>query len=191
LATPTRADSGLPPGDVTLEVTESLLLADGDQVESAVAGLIAAGVRLALDDFGTGYSSLSTLRRLPVHALKIDRSFVAQLGGEPAEAGASTPTNPLGRMMRGADEAQLVQAVISLGTSLGMSVVAEGVETEQQRQQLLAMGCTLAQGFLLARPMTEDAALQWLLGADHRGGRTAPRQRRSTDRTPAADTVGA
>jgi diguanylate cyclase (GGDEF)-like protein len=181
------ADAGLPPDQVTLEVTESLLLADGEQVESAVAGLIRAGVRLALDDFGTGYSSLSTLRRLPVHSLKIDRSFVAQLGGsDPGE-------QPASRALRGADEAQLVQAVISLGVSLGMSVVAEGVETEEQRQQLLRMGCTLAQGFLLARPMPEDAVLDWLIALDRGDDRTGhpPRQRRGVDQLPAADTVGA
>ena len=182
----TLAETGLPPGDVTLEVTESLLLADGDQVEAAVAGLIDTGVRLALDDFGTGYSSLSTLRRLPMHSLKIDRSFVAQLGSPVPNLARPS------RAVRGADEAQLVQAVISLGQSLGMSVVAEGVETEQQREQLLAMGCTLAQGYLLARPMSEAAVLEWLLsdGWSRQAAGPTPRQRRGSDPQPAAGTVG-
>jgi diguanylate cyclase (GGDEF)-like protein len=203
------AETGLPPGDVTLEVTESLLLADGHMLEAAVAELLATGVRLALDDFGTGYSSLSTLRRLPVHTLKIDRSFVARLGRAPSAASpsafpvhspraAADDAGPERRpALHGADDTQLVQAVVGLGLGLGLSVVAEGLETEEQRDVLVAMGCTLAQGYLLARPMAEDAVLEWLIATDQaladdraRAGTAAgPGRRRRTDRT-APDTVG-
>ncbi|WP_181700991.1 EAL domain-containing protein [Chthonobacter albigriseus] len=127
--------AGLPPGALELEVTETVLLENGtDRVEAALRQLHAAGIVIALDDFGTGYSSLTHLRRFPVSRLKIDRSFVASLGVD-RDAGA------------------IVEAVLGLARSLGLSVVAEGVETLAQALFLGERGCGEAQGFLLARPM--------------------------------------
>ncbi len=128
--------SGLDPRWLELEITESLLLELSEgATDCTLCGLIARGIRLALDDFGTGYSSLASLRRLPVSKIKIDRSFVRDIGRDPE------------------DEA-VVQAMVSLGHALGKRVVAEGVENEVQLAFLRRLGCDAAQGFLLARPMT-------------------------------------
>ena len=102
--------------------------------------LRAAGVRLVMDDFGTGYSSLSYLRRLPVDGIKIDRSFVAELG-------------------RDTGDDAIVEAIIGLGHSLGMTITAEGVETPQQAAILRSMGCDMAQGYFYGRPSDADATL--------------------------------
>ncbi|MEZ0167034.1 putative bifunctional diguanylate cyclase/phosphodiesterase [Kineococcus sp. LSe6-4] len=126
-------DSGLRPHQLTLEVTESVLVSDLDAVSARLAQLRAAGVLIAIDDFGTGYSSLSYLRRLPVDTVKIDRSFVSDL----ASGGSAT---------------LLVASIIELARSLGLDVVAEGVETEQQAEVLRELSCTYAQGYLYARP---------------------------------------
>ncbi|WP_432511572.1 putative bifunctional diguanylate cyclase/phosphodiesterase [Kineococcus sp. SYSU DK001] len=126
-------DSGLRPHQLTLEVTESLLVDDLEAVSARLAQLRAAGVLVAIDDFGTGYSSLSYLRRLPVDTVKIDRSFISDL----AHGGSATT---------------LVASIIELARSLGLDVVAEGVETEQQAQVLRDLSCTYAQGYLYARP---------------------------------------
>ncbi|GAA0322078.1 diguanylate cyclase (GGDEF)-like protein [Kineococcus aurantiacus] len=126
-------DSGLRPHQLTLEVTESVLVGDLDAVSGRLARLRATGVQVAIDDFGTGYSSLSYLRRLPVDTVKIDRSFVGDL----AHGGSATT---------------LVATIIELARSLGLDVVAEGVETEQQAQVLRDLSCTYAQGYLYARP---------------------------------------
>jgi EAL domain-containing protein (putative c-di-GMP-specific phosphodiesterase class I) len=122
-----------PRGSLTLEITESLLIEDPERIASTLAALDEAGVRIALDDFGTGYSSLSNLSTLPIHQLKIDRSFVSGLGVR-AEAEA------------------LVSGIINLGHGLELEVVAEGVETEQQARRLAALECDFAQGFLFGRP---------------------------------------
>jgi diguanylate cyclase (GGDEF)-like protein len=127
------AASGLPPERLCLEVTESVLLEDGDRSVAALQALRDIGVGVSLDDFGTGYCSLSYLRRLPIDSLKIDRSFVRGLGHE-------------------ADDDSIVTSVIDLARSLGVSVVAEGVETEEQLDGLRARGCDTMQGFLFARP---------------------------------------
>ncbi|WP_380170053.1 putative bifunctional diguanylate cyclase/phosphodiesterase [Kineococcus sp. DHX-1] len=126
-------DSGLRPSQLTLEVTESVLVGDLEAVSARLAQLRAAGVLVAIDDFGTGYSSLSYLRRLPVDTVKIDRSFVSDL----ALGGSAT---------------LLVASIIELARSLGLDVVAEGVETEQQAEVLRDLSCTYAQGYLYARP---------------------------------------
>ncbi|PRY11797.1 putative bifunctional diguanylate cyclase/phosphodiesterase [Kineococcus rhizosphaerae] len=126
-------DSGLRPHQLTLEVTESVLVGDLEAVSARLAQLRATGVLVAIDDFGTGYSSLSYLRRLPVDTVKIDRSFISDLA-----LGGSATT--------------LVSTIIELARSLGLDVVAEGVETEQQAQVLRDLSCTYAQGFLYARP---------------------------------------
>ncbi len=126
--------SGLDPRGLELEITENLFMERSEgTIDRALRGLAARGIRLALDDFGTGYSSLASLRRLPVTKIKIDRSFVRNIGCDPE------------------DEA-VVRAMVSLGHALGKRVVAEGVEHEAQLAFLRRIGCDAAQGFLLARP---------------------------------------
>jgi diguanylate cyclase (GGDEF)-like protein len=132
------AASGLPPERLCLEVTESIVLEDGDRSVAALEALREIGVGVSLDDFGTGYCSLAYLRRLPIDSLKIDRSFVRGLGHE-------------------ADDDSIVTSVIDLARSLGVSVVAEGVETEEQLDGLRARGCDTMQGFLFAKPGPADA----------------------------------
>ncbi|QSX78206.1 bifunctional diguanylate cyclase/phosphodiesterase [Agrilutibacter solisilvae] len=122
------------PQNVRVEVTEGALLDNPDQVFATLDALRTAGVLAALDDFGTGYSSLSYLHRFPLHALKIDRSFVSAL--QPGDRGGS---------------AAVVRAVLALANTLGMEVIAEGIETEEQRQWLLEIGCEMGQGFLFSR----------------------------------------
>jgi diguanylate cyclase (GGDEF)-like protein/PAS domain S-box-containing protein len=129
--------------DLTLELTENILMAQIDGAHQTLAELRRLGTRLAVDDFGTGYSSLSHLSRLPIDTLKIDRSFVAEL-------------------QRGSDEAIVVGAIIQLGDSLHKSVVAEGIETESQMAQLRELGCSFGQGFHLASPLSARAAGEWL-----------------------------
>ncbi len=126
------AASGLPAATLGLEITETGLMEEADVAVDVLAELKSRGVRLALDDFGTGYSSLGYLTRLPVDTLKVDRSFVSRLG---EDDGASA----------------VLHAVLGLARSLSLSVVAEGVETEEQLAVLIEMGCNSAQGFLLAR----------------------------------------
>jgi len=134
---------GLSPGLIELEVTEGVFLGRAaHHVARALSVLNAHGIRIALDDFGTGYASLTHLRQFPVHALKIDRSFVAGLG-------------------RSADDAAIVRALITLGTSLGIETVAEGIETFEQASFVRSHGCTLGQGFLFgtAIPARDVAGL--------------------------------
>jgi EAL domain-containing protein (putative c-di-GMP-specific phosphodiesterase class I)/two-component sensor histidine kinase len=133
------AAAGIPPGRLCLEVTESAVM-DATVAAQALRRLKAIGVAIAIDDFGTGYSSLSRLKRFPVDFLKIDASFVAGLGRDPE------------------DEA-IVTAVIGLAKSLGVQVIAEGIETRAQLAFLTRQGCNLGQGFLWSRPLSElDAA---------------------------------
>jgi len=137
--------TGLAPRRLCLELTESVFM---DQIEGALGqlrDLCSLGVRLAMDDFGTGYSSLSSLRRFPGEFLKIDRSFVAGL--------RTDPTAPA-----------IVAAVVSLSEALGLSPVAEGVETEDDARLLQALGCRFAQGYLYARPMAAGEATAFLDG---------------------------
>ncbi|GAA4660209.1 putative bifunctional diguanylate cyclase/phosphodiesterase [Kineococcus glutinatus] len=134
---------GLPPGCLGLEVTESAVMADPETARAALGALRALGVRIAIDDFGTGYSSLSALKRLPVDLLKIDRSFVR---GLPAD---------------GSDR-QIVAAIVAMGGAMGLPVLAEGVETPEQRSALLRLGCGRGQGFELGAPQPA-AALRALL----------------------------
>jgi EAL domain-containing protein (putative c-di-GMP-specific phosphodiesterase class I) len=128
-------DSRLDPARLILEITESTMVSDLDAVLELMLRLRDLGVRLAIDDFGTGYSSLSYLRMFPVEILKIDRSFVE---------GIVAPWQ--GRAF--------VQAIVRLAHALSMSTVAEGVESEDQVDALLQVGCEIGQGFLLARPMS-------------------------------------
>jgi diguanylate cyclase (GGDEF)-like protein/PAS domain S-box-containing protein len=131
--------SGLPPSALVLEITESLMLADTDFGMQQLNELKALGIRLAMDDFGTGYSSLSYLSRFPVDILKMDRSFVS---GDENEA--------------------LTSAIIALGASLSLDVIAEGIELPEQANSLEALGCEIGQGFLFARPMPSEALVEFL-----------------------------
>jgi diguanylate cyclase (GGDEF)-like protein len=126
-----------------MEVTESALMADASRAASVLAGLRDLGVSIAVDDFGTGHSSLAYLELLPVDQLKIDRSFVIA-------------------MHRSASSAAIVRATIQLAHALGLTVVAEGVEDEQAWGALAMLGCELAQGFHIARPMTIEELREWL-----------------------------
>jgi diguanylate cyclase (GGDEF)-like protein len=128
-----------------LEFTESALMGDSSASRVIIDELAGLGASLAIDDFGTGFSSLSYLTRLPVSTLKIDKSFVHDLD-KPAGLAVAA-------------------AVVNLATGLGLEVVAEGIETEAQRLALLALGCRLGQGFLLARPMAEAEAREFLVAA--------------------------
>jgi len=125
--------SSLPPRALTLEITESLLMAGRPEAHVALDQLRAVGIRIAIDDFGTGYSSLSWLARLPLDVLKIDRRFVIALG----------------LLER---ESAIVEATVQLSHTLGLTVVAEGVETEIQLAKLKEIDCDQVQGFLLGRP---------------------------------------
>jgi EAL domain-containing protein (putative c-di-GMP-specific phosphodiesterase class I) len=127
------ARHGIAAHSARVEVTEGTLLENPEQVCSMIAELREAGILVALDDFGTGYSSLSYLHRFPLHALKIDRSFIANL--RPGSTAANTA---------------IIRAVIALAQTLGLEVVAEGVETDAQRRCLLELGCEFGQGFLFA-----------------------------------------
>jgi diguanylate cyclase (GGDEF)-like protein/PAS domain S-box-containing protein len=124
----------LSPDRLKLEITESALMENPEMGASMLQRFRELGTRICIDDFGTGYSSLSYLLRFPVDTLKIDRSFVTAIGRSPRNA-------------------QIVGAMVSLGKSLGMDVVAEGVETEEQRQHLLDLGCVYAQGYLFSKPL--------------------------------------
>lgn len=130
---------------VEIEVTESAILADYGNATTQLATLVEAGLHVAIDDFGTGYSSLAYLQKLPGHILKIDQSFVREVG--------------LGERQR-----TLVRSMISLAHDLGYRVVGEGVETVQVEEALIAMGCDEAQGYLYGRPMTAGALEEWLAG---------------------------
>ena len=132
------AGAGLAPRRLRLEITERLAMRDAPATAATLADLHALGVQVALDDFGTGYSSLAYLKRFPVDALKIDRAFVAGLGVS-------------------AEDTAIVGATIGLARTLGLAVVAEGVETAEQATQLRTMGCTDAQGYYFARPLEAGA----------------------------------
>jgi diguanylate cyclase (GGDEF)-like protein/PAS domain S-box-containing protein len=137
---------GLPPDHLCVEITESALVEDSAATLATLNRLRDIGIRLALDDFGTGYSSLTYVRRFPIDTLKIDRSFIDGIVG-------STE-----------DEA-IVTAVLSMGRALGVGVVAEGVETEEQAARLRTLGCTLAQGYLFSRPISAECARELLARA--------------------------
>jgi EAL domain-containing protein (putative c-di-GMP-specific phosphodiesterase class I) len=125
--------SGIDPSSLTLEITETTLVRDVPEACERLRELKALGVRVAIDDFGTGYASLSHLQRMPVDILKIDRSFVAALND-------------------GGQSRELLAAILGVGQSLSLSVVAEGIEEDDQRTTLEEMGCEMAQGFLLGHP---------------------------------------
>ena len=119
-------------------ITENGLMAEPARALQTVTGLRAMGIRIAIDDFGTGYSSLGYLKRLPVDELKIDRSFVRAMASND-------------------DHAAIVRSIVELGHSLGLRVVAEGLEDEQTCARLTLLGCDLAQGYFLGRPAPAEA----------------------------------
>lgn len=135
----TRAlrDSGLPAEALTLEVTESALIREPRLAAATLEGLRKLGVRIAIDDFGTGYSSLSYLRTFPLDVLKIDRSFVQQVGVDPQATA-------------------IVQAIITLAHSLGLEVIGEGIETRDQLERIGAIGCQLVAGYHIMRPVPAE-----------------------------------
>ena len=134
------ADNGLAPGRLELELTERVLISDGAQVRVALGRLRELGVSLALDGFGTGYSSLSYLTQFQINTLKIDRAFVTDMVDSPRSNA-------------------LVATIIAMGQSLGLQLVAEGVETAGQARALEAMGCHYLQGYHISRPVGADALL--------------------------------
>jgi len=134
------AECGMRPEQLQLEVTESQIMQQRAAALELLSALRSEGIRLAMDDFGTGYSSLSCLQEFPLDVLKVDRSFVVNAG-------------------KGRDFAALLHAVVSLADNLGLKVVAEGIETEEQLVLLQALGCAFGQGYLLARPMSSEALM--------------------------------
>ena len=139
------AQSGLDPSALTIEITETTLMKNADEAAKRLTGLKELGVRIAIDDFGTGYSSLAYLRRFPVDALKIDRSFISEIGTSK-------------------ESAALIHTLVQLGKSLGLETLGEGIEDHAQLDQLQREQCDLGQGFLLARPL-ELRAIEDLLEA--------------------------
>ncbi|SDR21305.1 EAL domain-containing protein [Pseudovibrio sp. Tun.PSC04-5.I4] len=138
------ARTGLDPGRLELEVTETVLLADHLRVRQTLAKLQQIGVKISMDDFGTGYSSLSTLRRFPFDRIKVDRSFVMSMDQDE-------------------DARFIVNSVIELANRLGIATTAEGVESKEIAEQLKAVGCTEAQGYYFGKPAPPNQALFWLL----------------------------
>jgi diguanylate cyclase len=136
-------ETGLDPKFLELELTESVLMKRVEATGSILKTLREKGVRVAVDDFGTGYSSLSYLRKFPIDALKIDQSFVRQITTSPAET-------------------SIVTAIISMGRSLGLRVIAEGVETQEELAFLQAQQCEEAQGYYFARPLPPERFVKLL-----------------------------
>jgi EAL domain-containing protein (putative c-di-GMP-specific phosphodiesterase class I) len=131
------AQSGVPADRLWLEITETALMTDVKAATVRLRELRSLGLHLAVDDFGTGYSSLTYLKRFPVEAIKVDRSFVSGLGID-------------------TEDTTIVEAVVKLGHSLGLQVVAEGVETPLQLSRLREIGCERAQGYLFGRPRPSE-----------------------------------
>ena len=146
-------ETGFDPRRLQLEISEAVLMRDDPRMFDRLDALKAIGVRLAIDDFGTGYASLSYLKRLPVDCLKIDRSLVKGVGYE-------------------TEDTAVIRAVAGLAHSLGITVTAEGIETQDQLVQLRAVGCDQGQGYFFARPVSADRVPELLasLGADDRHG---------------------
>jgi diguanylate cyclase (GGDEF)-like protein len=136
-------EHGIPPGRLTLELTESSIVSDPVRASELLGELSLRGVRISVDDFGTGYSSLSHLARLPVSEVKVDKSFVQRMRTDPRDAA-------------------IVRSVVRLAAELDLSAVAEGVEDAETARDLNALGCDLLQGYLFSRPLPAEALLDWL-----------------------------
>ena len=132
-----------PPGMLELEITENTVISQPDRTRTVLDALERIGVRLSIDDFGTGYSSLANLRSLPLHAVKIDRSFVSAIAHD-------------------SDDRMIVKSIIDLAHNLGLQTVAEGVETSRSVEMLTAYGCDVVQGYLIGMPMPIAETLLWL-----------------------------
>jgi diguanylate cyclase (GGDEF)-like protein len=165
------ADADVEPAQLTLEITETALLADGVRTLATAEALHRLGTKLSIDDFGTGFSSLSYLRTLPTSELKIDRSFVGNL------------------TLDERDEV-IVRSTIDLGHNLGLRVVAEGVEDVGTLDRLRTLGCDLAQGYGISRPLAFDRFLVWLNSCSYPVARTAGRARAAEVQASAAETAG-
>ena len=142
-------ETGLPAERLTLEITESLLIADNDTTRNQLLEIRSLGVLLSIDDFGTGYSSLSYLKKFPVTTLKIDRSFIMNL-----------PT--------ASEDVALVNAILSMAESLGLNVIAEGVETEAQEAFMKSTNCQYIQGYLYSKPLANTDFIDYLKKHSHR-----------------------
>ena len=140
----TLRQTGLNPTCLRLEITESVVMDNAELATNTLLQLRKLGVHLSIDDFGTGYSSLSYLHRFPVNTLKIDRSFI-------------------GRMANGDENSEIVRTICTLANNLGMEVVAEGVETREQLEQLRSLKCEYGQGFFFSRPLDAEDATALLL----------------------------
>jgi diguanylate cyclase (GGDEF)-like protein len=156
----------VPPHLLGLEITETIIMTDPVRAKRVLTELADLGVTVSIDDFGTGYSSLAYLRDLPVHELKIDRTFVQDMGS-------------------GSEEAVIVRAVVDLARNLGLETVAEGVEDALVWDQLVELGCDTAQGYYLARPMPDEQFRAWL--ADYSRGLGSPAAGRTAPRVPAPE----
>jgi diguanylate cyclase len=137
----------VPPSALHLEITESVVMRDPARSLSTLERLDALGVRLAVDDYGTGYASLAYLSTLPVHDLKLDKSFVIAMGGDGQDAERAR---------------SIVASTVTLSDALGLDLIAEGVETAEILTQLRELGCTAAQGYHISRPLTATALTAWL-----------------------------
>src|SRR5262249_23725172 len=139
------SDAGLPASWLVLEITETAIMRDPAYALKILRELKGRGIRLSIDDFGTGYSSLAHLKRLPVDELKIDKSFVLNLSSQ------ST------------DDAVIVRSTIELGHNMGLTVIAEGVETVESLDILKRLGCDMAQGYYMSPPLPPPDLLKWMI----------------------------
>ncbi len=137
------ADTGLKPSRLDLELTEGILLDDIESIRNDLHSLVGMGVQLSIDDFGTGYSSLSYVKRLPVSRLKIDQSFVRDVDQD-------------------FNDAAIIRAIVTLGHSLNLEIVAEGVERPGQLEKLREEKCDVVQGYLFGKPMTNSDLVDYL-----------------------------
>jgi EAL domain-containing protein (putative c-di-GMP-specific phosphodiesterase class I) len=138
-------ESGLPAERLDLEITEGVIVHHSEEVMARFEALDGMGVRISIDDFGTGYSSLAYLKRFAIQQLKVDQSFVRDISSDP-------------------DDAAIVSAIIAIARSLGLEVIAEGVETAEQLSFLKALGCTRAQGYYFSKPLPAEELTPFLGG---------------------------